>query len=137
MKKNWKSLCERVANAHKLSIETQKAAILECSRAWSLKEITHPSVQTSTHQYRTNWSQTEELRFVVEKVQQELVCKIMGYVTMDGVLRVREINIGELVIEDLGYIVPMIQTVKDYTEGLIDELPPSNWFPTDKTNEVK
>lgn len=137
MKKNWKYLCERVENAHKLSIETQKAAILECSRAWSLKEIRRPNVKVAQHQYSAVWSQTEELRFVVEKVQQKLVSKIMGYVTIDGVLKEREINIGELVMEDLTYLVPMIQTVKDYTEGLIDELPPSNWFPTDKTSEDK
>ena len=50
---------------------------------------------------------------------------------------VREVSIGQLDMDDLVYLVPKIQTVKGYTEGLIDEMPPSDWFPTEKTNEDK
>ena len=137
MKKSWKSLLERVEYAHKISVETQKAAMDECSRSWSLKEIRHPNVKVAQHQYRAIWSQTEELRFVVEKEQNRLISKIIGYITIDGTLIEREVNIGELDMDDLAYLVPMIQTVKDYTGGLIDEMPPSDWFPTEKTNEDK
>lgn len=137
MKKSWKSLLERVEYAHKISVETQKAAMDECSRAWSLKEVTCPSIRIAQQQFGTLWGESKELRFTVEKVGNTLVSKLKADVLIEHEWIVREVSIGQLDMDDLVYLVPKIQTVKGYTEGLIDEMPPSDWFPTEKTNEDK
>ncbi len=130
--RGWPRVCTQVEQAEQEVKALQSRIKENCSRTWSLHEMTNPRI----YAFGQRW-QTSHLRMIVSYDNHELTtnlaCEIknvQGKGLFPGTSTVYA-QLSDFKLSELPILTPKVQWVNDFLAGEIDELPPSDFVPGD------